>query len=192
LCWPCSYNVDMTNTQTIPSPRTQAIAAMDAKIAAGEKFAPHEVTSELHRIAVNYVEHYSGDFSYLVSMTDRLANGYAINANQAKGILNCLLAERRRNQRSTEPAPEGIHLFQNEVYKVQANKAGTATYAKKRVGSRWEYVGQVASLSPATLLTLAQAKAIGHETGHCVMCGRELTVPESVAAGIGPVCAKKF
>lgn len=31
----------------------------------------------------------------------------------------------------------------------------------------------------------------GHEFGCCCMCGRELTNPESVALGIGPVCREK-
>lgn len=31
----------------------------------------------------------------------------------------------------------------------------------------------------------------GHATGECGVCGRLLTDPESVAAGIGPVCAGK-
>ena len=31
----------------------------------------------------------------------------------------------------------------------------------------------------------------GKELGECGCCGRELTNPESIAAGIGPVCAKR-
>lgn len=31
----------------------------------------------------------------------------------------------------------------------------------------------------------------GHEIGACGVCGRTLTNPESIAAGIGPVCAGK-
>jgi hypothetical protein len=38
----------------------------------------------------------------------------------------------------------------------------------------------------------AAAKASGLATGSCSCCGRELTDPESVAAGIGPVCANKW
>ena len=38
----------------------------------------------------------------------------------------------------------------------------------------------------------AAAIAYGRETGSCSCCGRELTDPESVAAGIGPICAGKF
>lgn len=39
---------------------------------------------------------------------------------------------------------------------------------------------------------LAAAKLYGVETGRCGCCGRELTDPESIAAGIGPVCAGRF
>jgi hypothetical protein len=35
------------------------------------------------------------------------------------------------------------------------------------------------------------ALEVWHE-GRCCRCGRELTVPESIASGIGPECAKKY
>jgi Family of unknown function (DUF6011) len=38
----------------------------------------------------------------------------------------------------------------------------------------------------------AAAKAHGLKTGVCSCCGRALTDPKSVAAGIGPVCAKNY
>lgn len=38
----------------------------------------------------------------------------------------------------------------------------------------------------------AAAVAHGLRTGSCACCGRELTDPVSVAAGIGPICAGKF
>lgn len=38
----------------------------------------------------------------------------------------------------------------------------------------------------------AAAEAHGHEYGQCSCCGRELTDPESVARGIGPVCQKRW
>jgi hypothetical protein len=48
-----------------------------------------------------------------------------------------------------------------------------------------------------TLLTLGTdvsgiVRSQGKETGVCVCCGRELTDPKSIEAGIGPVCAKKW
>lgn len=39
---------------------------------------------------------------------------------------------------------------------------------------------------------LAAAIAHGKESGSCAICMRQLTDPESVERGIGPICAKKF
>lgn len=39
---------------------------------------------------------------------------------------------------------------------------------------------------------LAAAKEYGVRTGKCSCCGRELTDPNSIAAGIGPICEGKF
>jgi len=38
----------------------------------------------------------------------------------------------------------------------------------------------------------AAATAHGHKFGQCSCCGRELTNPESVARGIGPICAERW
>lgn len=40
-------------------------------------------------------------------------------------------------------------------------------------------------------LSVEEAGALGLRTGWCLLCGRELTDPESVKNGIGPTCAKK-
>jgi hypothetical protein len=34
--------------------------------------------------------------------------------------------------------------------------------------------------------------AYGRATGSCSCCGRELTDPVSIEAGIGPICAGRF
>lgn len=39
---------------------------------------------------------------------------------------------------------------------------------------------------------LESAVKYGRSTGKCCVCGKELTDPGSVAAGIGPICANKF
>ncbi len=57
----------------------------------------------------------------------------------------------------------------------------------------WEYLGAAVYKLPqgSQRLTLEEAKEFGRMTGTCVRCGRRLDVPESVEAGIGPVCARK-
>lgn len=39
---------------------------------------------------------------------------------------------------------------------------------------------------------LAAAKKFGKLSGRCCSCGRDLTNDESIAAGIGPICAERF
>lgn len=39
---------------------------------------------------------------------------------------------------------------------------------------------------------LAAAVAYGRETGQCACCGRELTDPDSIALGVGPICRAKW
>lgn len=39
---------------------------------------------------------------------------------------------------------------------------------------------------------LEAAKLYGKITGRCSICGTQLTNPQSIEAGIGPICAKKF
>lgn len=58
----------------------------------------------------------------------------------------------------------------------------------------YEYRGAAAYKLPktATPLPLEEAKRFGKMTGTCCVCARRLDNPESVDAGIGPVCAGKM
>lgn len=89
--------------------------------------------------------------------------------------------------------PLGLHQVGEDIYKVQRGQSGNL-YAQALVGGVWDYQGQrpLARLSDATLMTLEQAKEYGRRTGVCCQCGRELSKPESIEAGIGPVCAGRF
>lgn len=92
---------------------------------------------------------------------------------------------------------EGFHEVDGVVYKVQRAVHGSGhLYAKQldpNSGS-FDYVGRapLAKLSERTVLTLERAKELGHLYGVCVRCGRTLTDENSIAAGIGPICAGKF
>ena len=64
-------------------------------------------------------------------------------------------------------------------------------YGSQKPGGR--YVGQVVEqLRTIMANPMAAAAAYGHLTGSCGVCGRHLEDAESVARGIGPVCAGKF
>lgn len=59
--------------------------------------------------------------------------------------------------------------------------------------ARHERVAEVKACSaPPAKPTLEEAKAYGRRTGRCMVCGRKLTHPTSVEAGIGPICAGRL
>lgn len=50
----------------------------------------------------------------------------------------------------------------------------------------------VSALEKIAIDPAEAARLYGKETGSCSCCGRELTDPVSIEAGIGPICAGKW
>jgi uncharacterized ParB-like nuclease family protein len=66
-------------------------------------------------------------------------------------------------------------------------EAGELTYR-----ASFEYAaGAIHRLTAAMRMTQEQARAMGHEFSICCVCATVLEDPKSIAAGIGPVCAKR-
>lgn len=75
------------------------------------------------------------------------------------------------------------------IVRVQVARTSGKPYAKTVDG---QYPGGGRELDGLVRLTLDEAKAYGRETGVCCVCSAELTNPDSIAAGIGPICAQGF
>jgi hypothetical protein len=58
--------------------------------------------------------------------------------------------------------------------------------------SRDAQPGMVAALRRFACDPVSAAKLYGTETGSCCFCARDLTDPQSVAVGYGPICADKW
>lgn len=91
-------------------------------------------------------------------------------------------------------AKEGVYLKGELIYKVMLNREKTRTYARSLTivngKPQWDYAPSIVfTLTEADRVTPQQAKAFGDLHHHCLCCGRELTKPASIEAGIGPVCA---
>lgn len=98
----------------------------------------------------------------------------------------------------TEIVGEGFYcvtegLMDLVYYKVQTSQSSKKRYALVWTGKKWEFApGKIYKITATDKLTAEQAKRFGKKTGHCVCCGRLLTVKASVEAGIGPVCQEKY
>lgn len=66
----------------------------------GHKFEAHEV-SGLHQLAYDFLRDYTGDFDFLVDLKRRAHRG--LSDGQVKGVLNCLLADGRREAEAARP-----------------------------------------------------------------------------------------
>lgn len=96
-------------------------------------------------------------------------------------------------RKSEAPATAtGFYAKDGNVYKVKISQ-NDRPYALKLESGSWEYASGVAyKLTDEHKLTLEEAKKYGQETGVCCMCGRVLTNENSIAEGLGPICAGKF
>lgn len=125
---------------------------------------------------------------------------YREDSKQASGLITWLFGRPRKNPEqgnTTRFTPEsGVYRLDDTIYRVRISRAGH-WYAERcdkpvpgsgRKSLSWEYIGKRIDLSGAVSLDDAEA---GKYLGYCIRCGAELTVPESLARGMGPVCANK-
>lgn len=120
-----------------------------------------------------------------------------MNTKQAGVWLDLLFAAPSKPVEGAATEP-GLYLHDGEVYRVQANKAGTNLYAKKLVipatgRGTFEYEGgAVRTLRAADKLTPEQARTFGIERQVCVNCGERLDDPISKFIGLGTTCGPKI
>lgn len=168
----------------------------------GRKFEPGDLTPGLRAAAIAFLtmtKHEPGSWALEVAI--KVARDGKISDGQAKGALNVLTARRPSNGvRSTETVQpkveltEGMYAKDGRFYRVLRSREGRL-YAKELIETdgRPEFVyarGAIFELTPEDRMTLEQAAEYGQIHGWCCVCGKHLTNPKSVAAGIGPVCAK--
>lgn len=142
-----------------------------------------------------------------------------VSKDRATGIISNLLAlprkvresdriqeQRRRHDSAPEPSAGMYRRPNGEILRVYLGQQSGRNLVKRLVDTGqphpedpsinlhdWQYVGlaQTKLATDAEQMSLAEAKEYGRMTGSCCRCGRRLDVPESVEAGIGPVCAGK-
>ena len=185
----------MTTTATATNPQA-FLQGLDRKVEVTD------LTDDLRDFAQVWLSAYTGNFDFVLSVRSKLLQyGGGLSDGQAKGILNCARADLQRAPRAPPVALEdGIYLDGEKVYKVQTSRESGNQYAKlltlagtDETGARFEYArGAIRNLTPEHRMTLKQARELGARYGVCVNCGATLTDPESIAAGIGPVCATHF
>lgn len=94
---------------------------------------------------------------------------------------------------------DGFVIYEAEkhpgTYYVKSGKRWADTYYGKITNNRF-FAARDCTNEAAILAVLndpaAEARKAGKKTGRCCCCGRKLTNDNSIAAGIGPICAGNF
>lgn len=107
--------------------------------------------------------------------------------------------------RRPEDPQEDIGFYKHpggDIYKVQANGAKTAVYAKRLVNAdeagtgaklEWEYErGAIFDLRMSMRMDPEAVGDLGKLFGWCTNCGKDISREESLYRGYGPDCAKKY
>lgn len=89
-----------------------------------------------------------------------------------------------------EGLAEGLYQTDLGIYRVELSEQGRLYARHLNPAGGWTYErGAVYRLTPSQRMTLAEAREFGVKYGVCCVCGRLLSDSESVANGIGPICA---
>lgn len=166
----------------------------DNQIAALERYA--EYTS-LPLPLRDGIKHYLANKKFTFSM-----------ASETIGMIKGYL-DKEEQVRKVE---EGVYLNpeSGKFFQVRKARGSSRLYAMKlsiydegskysdgtwerRPQMEWIYVtGLIRDIDPEWRITEEQAKAFGDKYNTCIKCGLELSKPESIERGMGPVCAKRI
>ncbi len=131
-------------------------------------------------------------------------DGPALSTRTASAHIDELMAmPRPRVERAPEaftgapvPSEPGVYDLEGVFYYAipTRNTGKIWTYTITAEGKRGEFFGGMVKLRGARRLSAEEVSALAIARGHtyCILCSRLLTDPESVARGIGPICARNY
>lgn len=157
-----------------------------------------KILSPRVQLVVDFLRANADGNAFLTSVLAQHDNGRELSDKQL------LAVERNMNRPvrvvQANPVSE-LGMYRNAegvMFRVKRSRQSGNLYAMRFVpeaqakADRFVYErGGVFRLSADMRMTVEQAQLVGVQFGICCVCGAELTATESVANGIGPVCAKR-
>jgi hypothetical protein len=143
---------------------------------------------EEHPAVATWLEAYTGDFEFYVSVRDQLARKGMLSPKQTEAIYRAI--DRDKASVAAPIVSKTFTLAVGEV--IILSKFAAQRVAQAAGCARPHRAFEVLEVKAETAKAyLARVKLSAQRTSHCGICGIALTTPDSVAAGIGPVCAEK-
>lgn len=173
------------------------------------------VFAQTHAREIAWIQKNAADNSFAASLRESLARFGTLTERQIEAVRRSLTSEARVFAQVPDldisclpegryAVPDGATRLKIRIHRqTQGKYAGwifvtdAAAYGQQtRYGAQPKgehYRGKVADALAAILRNPIEAlKAYGHLTGTCGVCGRALEDEESVARGIGPICASRL
>lgn len=135
---------------------------------------------------VEWIKAYSGDFPFYLSLQDQVRRGRTLSEKQLAAIGRAIEREAQ-----PKPAPETFSIQPGQVLIV--GKFVAQRIAEENRLTRPHHAFEVVQVHRETRKAYhVTARLSAQRTSYCGICGLTLKNPESVAAGIGPICAEKL
>jgi len=176
----------------------------------GTNLPADPIAKARHAEAVAFIRDYRGTFGLILDLRAKPSFGtayYHLSDRQVEAVLNSKARDEKwAAERSAKaaapvarkPVEHGMYRKDGQIIKVQIAVHGSGkVYAKVLVidapgEGHFEYApGVVSTLTPEDRMTPGEAAEFGRLYGICIVCSATLTDEESIARGIGPVCAGK-
>lgn len=154
-------------------------------------------TSQINYITSLATDVFAGQPDMLMRYIADAAGLSNAQVSERLGFLKGLKSAKVATKLAATPVkvvPAGWYLVNGAEYQVKISKKTQAPYLISKDGT---YLGALKGDAPAILSAIEAdpiglAKEYGKATGTCGICSKTLTNPDSIAAGIGPICQTKF
>jgi len=158
---------------------------------------PHAETPAQQPFAVRFpavvawLEAYTGTFDFYLSLKGQLADKGYLSEKQIACVERAIERDKQRGIAAPEGKPQEFDLKPGAV--LVLSKFIATKVAQQAGYTRAHRAVEVVSVEAETAKAyLATVKLTARRTSHCGICGLTLENPESIAAGIGPICAEKY
>jgi len=160
--------------------------------------APTNAYLEESSYLYNWLQNYTGNVRFYLSLKSQLESKGSLSEKQVKSVREAILQEKTSQVESAEVAHQPTPVQQVREFSIKpgqiivVGKWMAKQIAEKSGYSRPHYVFEVMEVEAETEKAYKmKVKLSAQRTIYCGVCGTKLTNSQSIAIGIGPICADK-
>jgi hypothetical protein len=146
----------------------------------------------------HWLQNYTGSFSFYISLKNQLSSKGSLSPKQIDSVVQAMAREQSSEVNTTAKNNEPAQILPIREYSIKpgqvivVGKWIAKQIAEKAGYSRPHYVFEVLEVEAETEKAFKmKVKLSAEKTIYCGVCGIKLTNAESIAIGIGPICADK-